>query len=99
MSPTDFEFTLTIPGDPRLVGAVRLLVAQAAGYGQLSAEGGEQLVSQVEDAAAAAFEAGGAVSAPITFQFVGNASEVGVIISCEAADGSPYTRHIRQRIS
>src|SRR5215218_10347784 len=38
MTPTSFAFTLTMPGDPRLVAAVRHIAVQAAGYAQLTAE-------------------------------------------------------------
>jgi hypothetical protein len=35
MTPTSFEFTLILPGDARLVDAVKGLTAHAAGYAQL----------------------------------------------------------------
>ena len=35
MSPESFKFTLTVPGDKRLLGVVRDLCAHAAGYARL----------------------------------------------------------------
>jgi hypothetical protein len=98
MTPTSFEFRLTMPGDPRLVGAVRQLTAQAAGYARLSAEVGQQLAEEVERATESAIQATQADDAPIEFEFTGDQREVSVRISCAAAGGSPHTRHIRQRI-
>ena len=48
MTPTSFAFQLTMPGDERFVGAIRLLAAQAASYAKLSAEAGEALAGVVE---------------------------------------------------
>jgi hypothetical protein len=85
MRPDSFEFTVTIPGDSRLLGAVRLLTTQAAGYAQLSPEAGRDLADEVERAADAAMTATQAQDAPIEFQFAGDAKAVTVRISCDAA--------------
>ena len=54
MTPTSFEFTLTLPGDARLVDAVKGLTAHAAGYALLGDSAREGLAGQV----AAATQAG-----------------------------------------
>lgn len=51
MSPESFSFTVTVPGDPRLVGVVRDLCAHAAGYAKLSEAAGAALCEQVSAAA------------------------------------------------
>ena len=84
MRPDAFEFTVTIPGDARLLGAVRLLTTQAAGYAQLSPEAGADLANEVERAADAAMTVTQVKDAPIEFQFAGDAKAVTVTISCAA---------------
>jgi hypothetical protein len=54
MTPTDFTFLLTMPGDARLIGAVRQLATQAAGYAQLTPDAAEGLAGHVERATQAA---------------------------------------------
>jgi hypothetical protein len=51
MSPESFSFTVTVPGDPRLVGVVRDLCAHAAGYAKLSESAGTALCDRVTAAA------------------------------------------------
>ena len=85
MRPDSFEFTVTIPGDSRLLGAVRLLASQAAGYAQLTPSAGKDLANEVERAADAAITSTNAKDAPIEFQFSGDATAVTVRISCDAA--------------
>jgi hypothetical protein len=84
MTPTSFSFTLTMPGDERFVGAIRLLAAQAASYAQLPAAAGEALASQVERATASAIAAARA-DAPLDFTFSGDERRVAVQIGCTAA--------------
>ena len=88
MTPTSFEFTLTVPGDPRLVGAVRQLAAHAAGYAQLTAEAGAALAGHVERAAEAAVAVNRTKHGPIEVRFSGGEGAVNVHIACEAAHGS-----------
>jgi hypothetical protein len=85
MRPDSFEFTVTIPGDSRLLGAVRLLTTQAAGYAQLPPDAGRDLADEVERAADAAMTATQGQDAPIEFQFAGDPKAVTVRISCDAA--------------
>jgi hypothetical protein len=47
MSPDDFSFTLTIPGDERYVPALRALVVQAAAYAGLPEGDGAALADAV----------------------------------------------------
>jgi hypothetical protein len=82
MTPTSFAFTLTMPGDERFVGAIRLLAAQAASYAQLSADAGEALAGQVQHATEAAIVAAGASGTPLEFAFSGDAARVTVEIGC-----------------
>jgi hypothetical protein len=88
MTPTSFEFTVTMPGDPRLLGAVRQLAAHAAGYAQLTAEAGAALAGHVERAAEAAVEASRTRHGPIELRFSGDDRAVNVHIACEAAHAS-----------
>jgi hypothetical protein len=91
MTPTDFEFTLTMPGDARLVAAVRQLAAQAAGYAQLTADAAEGLAGHVERATQAAIATNG-VPTTIHLRFSGDARAIDVVISGEAAAAAPLPR-------
>jgi len=85
MTPTDFEFTVTMPGDARLVGAVKQLAAQAAGYAQLSADAGEGLARHVERATETAIASTNVPHGPIHVRFTANPSAIDVFISFDAA--------------
>lgn len=87
MTPTDFEFTMTMPGDARLVGAVRQLAVQAAGYAQVEAEVSQQLAEQVEHATQAFVASTAAPTAPIHVRFAGDGQTLDVVISADAAAG------------
>ena len=52
MSPESFNFTVTVPGDARLVGVVRDLCAHAVGYAKLPEAAGASLCERVSAAAA-----------------------------------------------
>ena len=82
MTPTSFAFTLTMPGDDRFVGAIRLLAAQAASYAQLPADAGEALAGHVQQATEAAIAASGSAETPLEFTFSGDESHVAVRIGC-----------------
>lgn len=77
-----------MPGDSRLVGAIRQLAAHAAGYAQLSTDASEDLALQVERATEAAIAATQVQDAPIEFRFSGDDTAVKVLISCEAAESA-----------
>lgn len=54
MSPESFNFTVTLPGDHRLVGVVRDLCAHAVGYAKLPPDAGASFCERVADAASQA---------------------------------------------
>jgi hypothetical protein len=89
MTPTSFEFTLTLPGDARLVDAVRGLTAHAAAYAALGDSARQGLAEQVAAATAAAMAATRGVSAPIDLHFTGDDEAISVVISCEADASAP----------
>ena len=95
MTPTSFQFSITMPGDDRFVGAVRLLAAHAAGYAQLTAEAGAALAHHVERATEAAVEAAKSKNAPIELRFSGDEGTVNIHITCEAAGSArpPRSSH------
>ena len=51
MSPESFNFTVTLPGDHRLVGVVRDLCAHAVGYAKLPEDAGASFCDRVADTA------------------------------------------------
>jgi hypothetical protein len=51
VSPESFNFTVTLPGDHRLVGVVRDLCAHAVGYAKLPEDAGAPFCDRVADAA------------------------------------------------
>lgn len=85
MTPTSFEFILTMPGDARLLDAVRELAAHAAGYARLAPEAGQGLAGHVACAAEAAIAATREPDAPIEFRFFAADDAIRVFISCDAA--------------
>jgi hypothetical protein len=89
MTPTSFEFTLTLPGDSRLVDAVRGLTAHAAGYALLADTAREGLASQVAAETHAAMTAAPGPSTPIDLRFTRDDEAITVVISCEAGPSTP----------
>jgi hypothetical protein len=89
MTPTSFEFTVTMPGDARLLGAIRLLAAQAATYAQVPAGAGDGFAGQVEQAVQDAIGSGGSRVVPIQLGFSGDDGAVTVTISYEAPSAAP----------
>jgi hypothetical protein len=84
MTPTDFEFTITFPGDARLVAAIRLLAVQAAGYANLSTEAGEGLGGVVERAADAVVGSLPVANDSIHVRFAAGSGALDVVISSAA---------------
>jgi hypothetical protein len=82
MTPTEFDFTVQMPGDERLVSAIRQLTTHAAGYAQLSADTGEQLASQVERATETAMSTSHRPDATIEFRFSANPEALEVMFTC-----------------
>jgi hypothetical protein len=81
MTPTSFQFTLTMPADARLVGAVRELVAQAATYGQLSADAAAAMAERVATETEKAIGKAGARDKPLEIIFGGDGQTLSVTIS------------------
>ena len=90
MKPRSFEFTVTMPGDTRLVGAIRGLTTHAAGYARLSAAAGQDLAVHVQRATETAIDTAPGEHPPIDFRFTGDADTLTVVISYEA--GAPAAR-------
>jgi hypothetical protein len=84
MTPTSFEFTLTLPGDSRLVDAVRGLTAHAAGYALLGDSAREGLAREVADATQVAIASAPGPTSPIDLRFSGDDEAITVVISSEA---------------
>lgn len=51
MSPQSFHITVTVPGDPRLIGVVRDLCAHAVGYAKVAEAAGASLCERAAQAA------------------------------------------------
>jgi len=83
MDPSAFEFTMTMPGDTRLVGAVRDLTSHAAGYAKLPADTSQSLAHHVATATETAIAAWHAEHAPIELHFDANEEAIHVTITCE----------------
>ena len=90
MDATSFEFTLSMPGDARLVGAVRDLTTHAASYAKLDGARAQVLAAQVTAAAEAAIEASGAQDSPVDFRFVREGATLTVSIGLDAARGAAW---------
>lgn len=98
MGPTSFQFTVTMPGDSRLVTTVRELAAQAAAYAKMSAEAGQLFAQQVAAETESTFAATGVQDAPVEFRFDGDAQAVCVTISW-SRNGTREARQIHQPLS
>jgi hypothetical protein len=89
MDATSFQFTMTIPGDERLVGAVRDLTMHAAKYAQLSDDDVRTLVDDVLSAAAVSAPAAGSVNGMVVFRFDRTADRLDVTIEWEGRTPTP----------
>ena len=98
MEPTSFQFVLTVPGDDRLVGAVRDLSVHAGTYAQLSGDVTESFATRVAEAMQSAIDATGIHDAPIEFRFDRTASSFRVTLSW-SQNGSPETREVLQSLT
>ena len=94
MTPTAFEFTVTMPGDVRLLEAIRLLALQVAGYAKLTADATAALAADVERETQAAMTSTTQHPPPIEFVFSGDARGVSITIS-----HAGRTRHVRRSVS
>ena len=98
MEPTSFQFVLTLPGDNRLVGAVRDLTAHAATYAKLSSDVGQSFANKVADEMQSAIDTTGIQDAPLEFRFNASADTLLVTLSW-SQNGSRKTREVRQHLS
>jgi hypothetical protein len=98
MDPTSFQFVLTVPGDNRLVGAVRDLSAHAGTYAQLSGEVTQSFAARVAEAMQSAIDATGIQDAPIEFRFDRSASSLRVTLSW-SRNGSRETREVLESLT
>lgn len=92
MTPNDFTFTVTMPGDVRLIGAVRQLAAQAAGYAQLTGDAAEGWAGHVERATQAAIAAAAPPPTSIQLRFSGNGRAIDVVITGEGGKSAVLPR-------
>jgi hypothetical protein len=89
MTPNSFEFTLTLPGDARLVDAVKGLTAHAAGYAQLADSAREELAGQVAAATEAAMAVTPNAGTPIDLRFTADDAAITIVVSCPARGAAP----------
>ena len=98
MEPHSFQFVLTLPGDHRLVGAVRDLTAHAATYPMLPGAVTLSFPNTVAHVLLSAIDTTGVHDAPIEFRFNGTADALLVTLSW-SRNGSRETREVRQHLS
>lgn len=89
MTPESFELKVTIPGDARLVGAIRQLAAHAGEYAGLSPDARGDLAGHVERAAETAVAASGSERESVDVEFLGHSGGLDVVISCAADPATP----------
>ena len=78
MSPESFNFTVTLPGDHRLVGVARDLCAHAVGYARLPADAGTAFCDRVADAVVQAVASQPDTPCPLVFDCTGGELRVTV---------------------
>jgi hypothetical protein len=98
MDFSSFRFTMTMPGDARLVTAVRELTAYAAKYARLGEPAG--LADQVARVAEASIAVTGGKDRPIEFQFARDEDRLEVRIAFDVdGAGSPATTKTADGVS
>jgi hypothetical protein len=98
MEPHSFQFVLTLPGDHRLVGAVRDLTAHAATYAKLARDISQSFADKVADEMQSAIDTTGVQDAPLEFRFNASADTLLVTLSW-SRNGSRVTREVRQQLT
>jgi hypothetical protein len=78
-----------MPGDDRLVAAIRQLTAHAAGYARLTSDASELLAAHVERATATAISASQAQPAQFEYRFTGDAETLLVVLTCDVPPTTP----------
>jgi hypothetical protein len=100
MDFSSFRFTMTMPGDARLVTAVRELTAYAAKYARLGEPAGSELADQVARVAEASIAVTGGKDRPIEFQFARDEDRLEVRIAFDVdGAGSPATTKTADGVS
>ena len=89
---------LTLPGDNRLVGAVRDLTAHAATYARLSNDVCQAFASKVANEMQSAIDTTGIQDAPLEFRFDRSGDTLLVTLSW-SRNGTPVTREVRQKLT
>lgn len=95
MEPHSFQFVLTLPGDTRLVGAVRDLTAHAASYAKLASDVSRSFADRVADEMQSAIDTTGIQDSPLEFHFTASADTLLVTLTW-SRNGSRQTREVRQ---
>ena len=98
MHPTSFQFVMSMPGDSRLVPAVRDLTAHAATYANLAADVSQRFAQKVAEATESVIDKTGIHAAPIEFRFDGDQRAVRVTITW-SQNGSRASRQVEQSLS
>jgi hypothetical protein len=98
MEPTSFQFTVSMPGDARLVEVIRSVTAQATTYAKLSGDQASAFQQQVADATAEAIRASDIKDAPLQFEFKGSVDALTVAMTWPA-NGTRARRELRQTLS
>lgn len=98
MDPTSFRFLLTMPGDERLVGAIRELATHAGVYAKLPSEEAGAFVERVASAAESLIADLSARDVPLEFRFFRSPDLLRVTITCRT-NGSEVQREVEQRTS
>ena len=78
MSPESFNFTVTLPGDERIVGVARDLCAHAVDYAKMPEAAGASFCDRVADAAVQAVANRPGVPCPLVFDCAGGELRVTV---------------------
>jgi hypothetical protein len=86
MDATSFEFSMQMPGDRRLLLAVRDLAAHAANYALLGQPAASNLADEVAAATEAAIASTHRADAPLALAFRRHATGFDVTLRCEAGD-------------
>ncbi len=83
MTSTRFQFTMTIPCDPRLTETVRDLAMHAARFAQLTEAVGTEVAAQVQAAAATTIDAAGGSQHTLELHIARDGGALDVRLNCE----------------
>lgn len=92
MDATSFQFKMTMPGDERLVDAVRVLTAHAAKYAELSDDAARTFVDDVLTAATVSAHAAGGADGVVELRFDRTVDRLDVTIEWEGRAPSAAQR-------